>query len=232
MYRMAWPAAVALTLAIGATFAQSRSGTVDTPDPADARRPAGGFRAVGAFGGEAPPGIRRSVQLEMEGGQKLDGTIELRAILVDSDLGQFSIDPAKIKMIRFLKRVNEDDAEGEGVQRGVRGGVSKKMAMPQRDRHGNLLVPDQTSPTGTAWLTHGKVITTSDKEIIGDIHIPTDFKLELDFGHLSPAPDKLRILTLTDARPADAPRAGAGASAEASRSGGPDRSRRPELKKP
>jgi hypothetical protein len=256
MNRTACLAAVALTLVLGATFAQSRSGIAGGTDLDDQRR-AGGFRAVGAFGGEVPSETRRSAQLEMEGGQKLQGTIQLRPLLVDSDLGQYSIDPGKIKMIRFLKRVEEDDVDGGVVQRNVRGIASKKKMVPQRDGHGNLLVPDQTSPTGTAWLTHGKVITTSNKEIIGDIHIPTDFQLELEFGHLTPAPDKLRILTLIDdeqgvdaskakagARPdVDAPKgdsaqpdapaaskpAGAG---RPGRSDGLKRSERPEVRKP
>jgi hypothetical protein len=250
---MACLAAVALTLVLGATFAQSRSGIAGGADQGDQPR-AGGFRAVGAFGGEVQAGIRRSVQLEMEGGQKLDGTIELRPLLVDNDLGQYSIHPDKIKMIRFLKRVDEDIIEGEAVPRNVRGVVAKKVALLQRDGHGNLLVRD---PTGTAWLTRGKVITTSNKEIIGDIHIPTDFQLELEFGHLTPAPDKLRILTLIDdgqgvdaskakagarsdvdapkgdsAQP-DAPATGAPAGADRpGRSGGPKRSPRPEVRKP
>ena len=115
-------------------------------------------------------------------------------------------------MIRFLKRVEEDNADEAAVPRDFRVGVPKKLAMPQRDRHGNLLVHDPTSPTGTAWLTRGKVITTSNKEIIGDIHIPTDFQLELEFGHLTPAPDKLRTLTLIDGdRDFVAPKARAGA---------------------
>lgn len=221
MMRTAWLAAVALTLVIGATFAQSRSGTDGASGP-DARRRAGGFRAIGAFGGEVQGETQRSVQLEMEGGQKLEGTIQLRPILVDSDLGQYSIHPDKIKAIRFLRRLNADNAEEDVVQRDLPAKAARKMMMPQRDLHGNVLVPDQTSPSGTAWLAHGKVITTSGKEIIGDIHIPTDFKLELEFGTLSPAPDKLRILTLTGGPAAGAPVAPAAAV----------RPQRPEIKKP
>ena len=86
MNRTACLASVALTLVLGATFAQSRSGTAGGADQDDQPR-TGGFRAVGAFGGEIPAGIQRSVQLEMEGGQKLEGTIQLRPLLVDSDLG-------------------------------------------------------------------------------------------------------------------------------------------------
>src|SRR5207248_3051758 len=37
------------------------------------------------------------------------------------------------------------------------------------------------------------------QEIIGNIYIPLDFKLELDFGMLSLAAPKLRSITFTDA---------------------------------
>jgi hypothetical protein len=218
MNRAAWLAAVAMILVLGATFGQSRSGTAGGGP--EGRRRAGGFRTVGAFGGEVQGETQRSAQLEMEGGQKLDGTVKLRPILVDSDLGQYAINPDKIKMIRLLKPVNEDNVKG---------------VVGQRDSRGNLLAPDQTSPTGTVWITRGKVITTSDKEIIGDIHIPTDFKLVLEFGNLTPAPDKLRTITLLEPRAADAPGAGAGAPTEAGRpgrSGGPGGAQRPEVEKP
>jgi hypothetical protein len=233
MKRTAWLAAVALTLVLGATFGQSRPGA-EGGAGRDGRTGAGGFRAVGAFGGEVPEATQRSVQLEMEGGQKLDGTVQLRPILVDGDLGEYRIHPDKIKLIRFLKRANEDNADGEAGQPDFREVVPKKAGMRRRDRHGNVLVPDQTSPTGTAWLTHGKVITTSGKEIIGDIHIPTDFRLELEFGTLTPAPDKLRALTLTDAGPGgDGPAAGVPSKAgRPGRSGGPGGSPGPEVKKP
>ena len=57
----------------------------------------------------------------MEGGQKLEGTIQLRPILVNSDLGQYSIHPDKIKAIRFLRRLNADNAEEDVVQRDLPG---------------------------------------------------------------------------------------------------------------
>jgi hypothetical protein len=54
-------------------------------------------------------------------------------------------------------------------------------------------------------LTRGKVITTADKEIIGTIHVPTDFTLDLDFGALILAPGKLRSITFTVADRTDKP---------------------------
>lgn len=79
------------------------------------------------------------------------------------------------------------------------------------------VVPDANSRTGAAVLSRAKVITTSDKEIIGTIHIPTDFKIELDFGSLTLAPDKLRSITFTDARPSDKQPAAAEAASPAAR---------------
>jgi len=60
------------------------------------------------------------------------------------------------------------------------------------------MVADPSSRTGMAVLTRGKVITTADKEIIGMIHIPGDFRLELEFGALTLAPVKLRSISFTD----------------------------------
>ena len=44
----------------------------------------------------------------------------------------------------------------------------------------------------------GKVVTTSGKEILGNILIPWNFQLELDFGTLTLVPPKLRSITFTD----------------------------------
>ena len=62
----------------------------------------------GGFAGHVFAEVRRSVQIEMEGGQRLSGRLDLRPIIVDGDLGQYSIAPDKIKMIRFLKPANEE----------------------------------------------------------------------------------------------------------------------------
>ena len=193
MNRTAWLAALALIIAPGPTFGQSRFGTVGRTGMDDQRR-SGGFRAVGAFGGDAQEETGRSVRLEMEGGQKLEGTIHFRPVIVDSDLGRYTIRPDKIKMIQFLKRANVDDIGPAEVP---------------RDVQGNVNVPRAVRPVQRETRVRGKVVTTSDKVIIGDVHIPFDFALELDFGTLTVAPDKLRTLTMIDAEPADAPKAGA-----------------------
>ena len=173
-----------------------------------------GTRAAQAFFTDVP----RSANVEMEGGQVLSGKIETRPVTVDADLGQYVITPHKIKMIRFLKPQNEvNPAGGDEAERkndGLLGGAEvpdlvremrkKAQAMPtaRRGMGGSLggfaMVADPGSRTGAAMLVRGKVITTTDQEVIGMIHIPGDFTLELDFGSLILAPAKLRSITFTD----------------------------------
>ena len=110
-------------------------------------------------------------------------------LIVESELGQYEIGPDKIKMIRFLKPAENLDV--------------RPATLPP-DMRGNVRVADAR---GAAWLIHGKVTTTSDKEIVGDIHIPVNFALELEFGTLTPSPEKLRTLTLIEEKAGDGPRA-------------------------
>jgi hypothetical protein len=173
----------------------------------------------GGFAGHGFAEVRRSVQIEMEGGQRLSGRLDLRPIIVDGDLGRYTIAPDKIKMIRFLKPANEveGDADGEGggdgkavvpvglqnqvvAMRAVRGGRGGFGGMADRD------------PQTGATLTRGKVITTTANEIIGTIHIPTDFRLDLDFATLNLSPTKLRSVTFTGETRHDKPAPADGAT--------------------
>ena len=86
-----------------------------------------------------------------------------------------------------------------GGMGGGMGGMGGAMGGMGADGLG--LVPDANSRSGAAALTRAKIITTSDKEIIGTIHIPTDLKIELDFASLTLAPARLRSITFTDAHP-------------------------------
>jgi hypothetical protein len=186
-------------------------------------------RAAGARGTE----VQRSAQVEMEGGQRLSGKIDVRPLIVDSDLGQYAIAPIKIKAIRFLKPAddvkpgNEADEAGGGEQAaGVAEARQKRAAMQRALRQGRGMVgggammmdgmvgigggnggagmvADPSSRTGMATLTRGKVVTTADTEVIGMIHIPGDFRLELEFGALTLAPDKLRSITFKDDNPTE-----------------------------
>src|SRR5262249_6200630 len=69
------------------------------------------------------------------------------------------------------------------------------MRMGRMGGGGFGMVNDASSRTGMATLVRGKVLTTSGQEVIGMIHIPTDFTLELDFGSLTLAAAKLRSIT-------------------------------------
>ncbi len=171
----------------------------------------GGMMGQGNRPAAAFSEIERPAQVEMEGGQLLNGKIELRPLIVDGDLGQYSITPEKIKMIRFLKpagdanavdesnRNNNGEFGGGPEQLVARKATTKRAALMQAARAagGLEMVGDPYSHTGMAVLTRGKVITTTGKEIIGVIHIPSDFKLDLDFGALTLAPVKLRSITFT-----------------------------------
>ena len=157
----------------------------------------------------------------MDGGQRLTGKIDLRSVVVDGDLGRYLIVPSKIKVIRFLKPVDEKptnepavnnngdaDAGGEAIV--VQGGRQNRAAVVRGGRGGGWPVGGFDTPAAT----RGKVITTTDKEIVGTIHIPNDFRLELDFGSLLLSPDKLRSITFTDDHREDKP-ANAGAKVPA-----------------
>jgi hypothetical protein len=169
----------------------------------------------GRFANAGVSEVRRAAQVEMEGGQRLSGKVDLRTIVVDGDLGRYLIAPAKIKAIRFLKPVDEAkpgndpaannngdiNAGDEGVV--GRGGRQNRPAILRASRAaGGFGGGDTPAPI------RGKVITTTDKEIIGTIHLPADFRLELDFGSLALVPDKLRSITFTEDhrndKPADA----------------------------
>jgi hypothetical protein len=186
-----------------------------------ARQP-GMMMQGGRFAGAAFTEIRRSAKVEMEGGQLLSGTIDLRPVIVDTDLGQYVITPKKIKIIRFLKPAVEgkpaDEAEGnnDAGAGGDAGDVVVRVARQNRigairavrggfGGGGPDTVADPNSRTGTAVLTRGKVITLADKEILGMVHVPGDFTLELDFGTLTLAPVKLRSITFADDNRQDGP---------------------------
>jgi hypothetical protein len=111
--------------------------------------------------------------------------------------------PDKIKMIRFLKPANQDQAgraadDGaapNGPQFGLPGaGMQPPGNFPNM---GNMMA-DPNNPGFFATMARGKVVTTSGQEIIGNIYIPHNFQLQLDFGTLTPSAAKLRTITFTD----------------------------------
>ena len=218
MNRTGLLAAVAVMLASSPSFAQfgGMGGMGGGMGGMGGQAAPGTMMQGGRFAGAGFTEVQRSAQVEMEGGQLLSGKIDLRPVIVDGDLGQYVIAPDKIKMIRFLKPVERGETGGRGRGeprwREVRWSPRAPVVLRAARRRGAAvwrlvvagwhrglgMVADPNSRTGTAVLTRGKVITTADKEIIGMIHIPTDFRLELDFGALTLAPVKLRSITFTD----------------------------------
>ena len=141
----------------------------------------------------------------------MSGKIDLRTIVVDGDLGRYMIAPAKIKAIRFLKPADEpkpgnepaanNNGDANARDEGVvgRGERQTRPAILRASRGAGGFGGAETP------ATRGKVITTTDKEIVGTIHLPADFRLELDFGTLALAPEKLRSISFTDDRREDKP---------------------------
>ncbi len=195
MKRSIWLAAMAIAVVIASLpgFAQF-GGRVD-------EQKSSGLMSVGAFGGDAPAEIQRFAEVELEGGQRLKGEIGLKPLTVESDLGRYSISPDRIKMIRFLKppdavqAVNVEEAEAE-----LKAAQPRAVLRRGMPRGAPGFVQDPLNQGTVASLTRGKIISATGKEIIGNIYIPTDFKIALDVGTLYLSAGKLRTITFTDAR--------------------------------
>jgi hypothetical protein len=187
----------------------------------------GQFGGVGGMGGQGmAPGttmqggrvagtgaivVRRPAEVEMEGGQRLSGKLDVRPLAVESDLGRYVVTPYKIKMIRFLKPVDdgkpltgpEGNNEGPGIAEEVvvaRGAPQVRPMALRSSRAGGGGGGFAAEPE-----TRGKVITTTNAEIVGRIYVPAGFTLELEFGSLALALSKLRSITFTDERREDKP---------------------------
>ena len=212
MYRPISLAAIVIVLAPVSGFAQ----------PAGA-----GGRGMGGRGGimmmDGPmiragqTVVRRTAQVEMAGSHRLIGQLDFRPLTVEGDLGRYAIMPDRIKMIRFLKPANDDEAanaarDGSPNPRRVAPGLPRARAGAVMQARSPFDVHDDTvnDPiTGRlTTITRGKIVTTTGQEIIGMIYIPKDFHLELEFGTLFLEAPRLRSITFTDAerttRPAQA----------------------------
>jgi hypothetical protein len=208
MKRTGWLAAFALMLAPSMTFAQQQGGMMGGRGGGGMggmmQRQMGGMMqgqmgvmqgGMGGMGGMMMASgneVRRAAQVELEGGRRLSGHIEIGTVLVGGDLGQYAILPDKIKVIRFLKPANagrgvakedEDNADGGAGGAAVPGGPGAGFG-DANNQMGN--------PT-----TRVKVVTTSD-EITGTLENPMVFRIELGFGTLVPMTEKLRSITFTD----------------------------------
>jgi hypothetical protein len=138
-----------------------------------------------------PTEARRAAEVEMEGGRRLTGRITLQPLMVETHLGRYAIRPDKIKMIRFLKPANDAAAQKEDqMQRMMvmmRGQIRRARAMAANP------VDQSFEPTSM----RGKIVTTSNEQIVGDLYVVRPFDLEFDSGTLRLAPPKLRSITFT-----------------------------------
>jgi hypothetical protein len=74
----------------------------------------GGMGGMGGMmGGALRVRHERNVQVEMIGGQRIAGKVQLGPILVDTDVGQYAIDPEKVKSLRLLKPADEQPRQGD-----------------------------------------------------------------------------------------------------------------------
>jgi hypothetical protein len=155
-----------------------------------------------------PIEVRRNAQVEMEGGHRLSGWMDLRTFTVDADLGLYAIQPDKVKMIRFLKPAAEEADQAAGERAGadarrVRANAVMVRGIRNANQMAGMMGPG--NPSMPATFARGKVVTTSGEEIVGNIYVPPDFKLEFDYGSLTLTPSKLRSITfIAPERKADA----------------------------
>lgn len=157
-----------------------------------------GLRSMGGFVAEAAQeGLRRLTDVELEGGQRVTGEIDVPTLTVLGDAGRYAIEPARVKMIKFLKPETEpaDEEPAEDfakVKAAMIGGPMRKARMFAQG-----FVPDPVSGVMSV-PTRGKVVTTPGREIVGTIYLPRDFKITLDVGTLYLAPGKLRTITFSE----------------------------------
>ncbi len=237
MKRTGWLAAFALMLAPSMSFAQQQGGMMGGRGGGGMggmmQRQMGGMMqnqmgmmqggmggGMGGMGGMmmAATGneVRRAAQVELEGGRRISGHIDLGTVIVSNDLGQYSIMPDKIKVIRFLKPANEakggpkedEDNAGGGAGGAANAGQPGAGFVDANNQMGMVMI-------------RAKVVTTSD-EITGSLDNPVLFRIELGFGTLVPMTQKLRSITFTDEeRKVEPAKPAEGAAARAPEDAGP-----------
>lgn len=169
---------------------------------------------AGAFGG-GDGSSERTVRIEMTGGQTLEGSVVFQPLIVDSDLGRYEIQPEKIKTIQFLAPLDVEDDD--------------LPPNAHRDPRGYVVAQDGYQ---TAMVVRGKVITTSGKEVVGAVHIPVNLKLQLEFGTITPTPEKMRTLTMVNAEPYKEKPAEAAENAKPAEASKPEKSRQEQNPRP
>jgi hypothetical protein len=71
------------------------------------------------MGGFQTRTVERAVQVEMEGGQKLSGKLQLDSVTVDTDVGQYQVKPERVKILRLSRGSAKSEDEGNQAVGGV-----------------------------------------------------------------------------------------------------------------
>jgi hypothetical protein len=78
---------------------------------------------MAGFAGASPRTVERIVEVEMDGGQKLSGKVQLGPVFVGTDVGQYQLKPEQVRTIRLTRRV-ELPKEGPEGDPGLEGTVT------------------------------------------------------------------------------------------------------------
>ncbi len=212
MNRPTWLAAIVVVLAPASVLAQQGMGMQGGMGGGGMMRGGMGGMGMGGMGGMGMGGmggmgmggmggmmmgggaaaVARPVQVEIEGGRRLSGRISLGPLNVDGDLGAYWVRPDRIKTIRFSRPAHAAKPGPANRQQGDNA--------PNAGAGGD-------NPGDQEAIVEGKLVTTSNQEITGEIHLPPVFRLQLDFGWLNLPAEQLRTMTFTAAS-ADAERTG------------------------
>ncbi len=166
-------AVVALVLRTEPGLAQGFAGQGNLANPAPARNVVrqgmgmmgGGMGGMGGMGGVQSKFPRRTVQVQIQGGKKIAGKLQLGYVAVAGDFGQYVIKPEFVKIIRFASKA-KDKGKGE----------------------------DEGAEDESVQAEHEAVIMTSGEEIRGEVQ-RTYWVLEIDCGTLTLNPQILQSMT-------------------------------------
>ncbi len=130
----------------------------------------GGMGGIGGgMGGVQGNFPRRTVQVQIQGGKKIAGKMQLGYVAVEGDFGQYVIKPEFVKIIRFASK------------------AKAKAKAKAKEK-------DEEAEDESVEVEHEAVITTSGEEIRGEVQ-RTYWVLEINCGTLTLNPDTLRSMT-------------------------------------
>jgi hypothetical protein len=76
----------------------------------------GGMGGMGGGMGGVQGNPRRTVQVQMQGGKKIAGKMQLGQVFVIGDIGQYMIKPEFVKIIRFASKAKGEEDADENIQ--------------------------------------------------------------------------------------------------------------------